>query len=177
MFLEVTFYAYNLYSKKYFFTAFVKYNETTAKIEIHLKNTGDKKYEPDKFGSKIIVIRKFGPKSSSYLIQNDKHHTIYNRAADLSKILNHFNIQIDNPLCVLNQDVSRSFLNSSNSNKKYTFFLKATQLEIIYEELRCATDNAGDIKLLIDEEKAVFLILSFLKFEIFYFYNSSNSEF
>lgn len=41
------------------------------------------------------------------------------------------NIQIDNPISVLNQDVSRTFLVSSKADEKYNLFMKATLLESI----------------------------------------------
>lgn len=41
------------------------------------------------------------------------------------------NIQIDNPVAVLNQDISRTFLVSSKSEEKYELFMKATFLDII----------------------------------------------
>lgn len=41
------------------------------------------------------------------------------------------NIQIDNPISVLNQDVSRTFLVTSKPEEKYNLFMKATLLEVI----------------------------------------------
>jgi hypothetical protein len=38
---------------------------------------------------------------------------------DLSRILDQFNIQVDNPVAVLNQDTSRNFLNSKSPQDKY----------------------------------------------------------
>ena len=38
---------------------------------------------------------------------------------DLSRMLDHFNIQVDNPVAVLNQDTSRNFLNSKSPHDKY----------------------------------------------------------
>lgn len=41
------------------------------------------------------------------------------------------NIQIDNPISVLNQDVSRTFLVSSKPDEKYNLFMRATLLDFI----------------------------------------------
>ena len=38
---------------------------------------------------------------------------------DLVRILDHMDIQVNNPICMLNQDVSRNFLHSSNPKDKY----------------------------------------------------------
>ena len=38
---------------------------------------------------------------------------------ELAHILEQFNIQVDNPIAVLNQDTSRNFLHSTNPKNKY----------------------------------------------------------
>ena len=40
-----------------------------------------------------------------------------------------FNIQVDNPIAVLNQDIAKTFLFKCEPDKLYTFFTQATQLE------------------------------------------------
>ena len=39
---------------------------------------------------------------------------------ELSHILDQFNIQVDNPVSILNQDTSRNFLHSKSPRDKYT---------------------------------------------------------
>ena len=46
-------------------------------------------------------------------------------------ITDHCNIQIDNPVSLLNQDTSRNFLHNSKPTAKYKLFMKATHLEQI----------------------------------------------
>ena len=43
---------------------------------------------------------------------------------DLESILNHFNIQVDNPVVIMSQDTSRCFLPSTSSSEKYKVSLK-----------------------------------------------------
>ena len=38
---------------------------------------------------------------------------------ELAYILEHFNIQVDNPMAILNQDTSRNFLHSKSPTDKY----------------------------------------------------------
>lgn len=45
------------------------------------------------------------------------------------------NIQVENPVLILNQDAARSFLKDCDPKKLYSFFMKATQLESIIEKL------------------------------------------
>jgi hypothetical protein len=42
-------------------------------------------------------------------------------------------IEVDNPMAILTQDTSRSFLANSSSSDKYKFFLKGTMLEKLIE--------------------------------------------
>lgn len=46
------------------------------------------------------------------------------------------NIQIDNPISVLNQDVSRTFLVTSKPDEKYSLFMKATLLDAIEDNYK-----------------------------------------
>ena len=43
--------------------------------------------------------------------------------------------QPSNPCAIMNQDVSREFLQSKKSEDKYRFFFRATQLETMYNDL------------------------------------------
>lgn len=55
------------------------------------------------------------------------------------------NIQVENPVLILNQDAARSFLKECDPTKLYMLFLKATQIEAIIEKLhsclKCAASS------------------------------------
>ena len=64
---------------------------------------------------------------------------------ELDRILVNFNIQIDNPIALLNQDTAKTFLFKCQPDKLYEFFMKATQLDEctrIYEESQMEIENA-----------------------------------
>ena len=66
----------------------------------------------------------------------------------MDEILNHFGIQIENPLSVLTQDMARSFLASSTPSSRYEFFLKGTglsQLQLDYQNLEKMIDETKRI--------------------------------
>ncbi len=70
--------------------------------------------------------------------------------------MRHFNIQVDNPICVLNQEVSRNFLNTKNPRDKYTFFMKATLLEDMKNDYATSeTDRSISAKLLDNKMKII----------------------
>ncbi|MED6254645.1 hypothetical protein ATANTOWER_030968, partial [Ataeniobius toweri] len=54
---------------------------------------------------------------------------VSNKKEELISVLDHFNIQLDNPVSILSQEMSKQFLHSKNETDKYKFFMKATLLE------------------------------------------------
>ncbi|XP_015750805.1 PREDICTED: structural maintenance of chromosomes protein 6-like, partial [Acropora digitifera] len=72
---------------------------------------------------------------------------------ELNHILDQFNIQVDNPVSVLNQDTSRNFLNSSDPKDKYRFFLKATQLEQVSSDYELIIEQQAIIKNTLDKKQ------------------------
>lgn len=55
---------------------------------------------------------------------------------ELENIKTSMNIQIDNPISILNQDVSRTFLVASKPAEKYSLFMKATFLDTIEDNYK-----------------------------------------
>ena len=49
--------------------------------------------------------------------------TISVKKQEVDNIVEQFNIQVNNPVCFLNQDISKHFLNSSNNADKYKVWL------------------------------------------------------
>lgn len=109
---------------------FIKNGKQTAETTIKIRNCGPDAYKTEEYGSSIIVERRItSDGSSSYKLKSDSGVVVSTKREELVHIMDQFNIQIDNPVSVLNQETSRSFLNSKSSKDKYKFFLKATQLD------------------------------------------------
>ncbi|KAJ1654547.1 Structural maintenance of chromosomes protein 6 [Dispira simplex] len=101
-----------------------------ATITMRLRNRGRDAYQPDVYGDCItierILIRDSG---GGYRLRSGlTDRVVSTRRDDLLAICDHMAIQVDNPLNVLSQDLSRQFLNSTTPEEKYRFFLKGTQL-------------------------------------------------
>ncbi|KAK7922465.1 hypothetical protein WMY93_009367 [Mugilogobius chulae] len=58
----------------------------------------------------------------------------YYQKDELLCILDNFNIQVNNPVSILTQEMSKYFLHSKGEGDKYRFFMKATQLEQMRED-------------------------------------------
>ncbi|XP_052775286.1 structural maintenance of chromosomes protein 6-like isoform X1 [Mya arenaria] len=121
---------------------FILTGKQTAEVEIKLRNQGPDAFQPDLYGPSVIVNRKFNNSGSSeYKLKSSDGRVISTKKEELSRLLDQFNIQVENPLAILNQETSKSFLNSKSPNDKYKFFLKATQLEQIKEDYDRANDH------------------------------------
>lgn len=128
---------------------FVKDGKQVAEVTVQLSNRGSDAYEPEKFGESIVVYRKLNVSGANeYQIRSRSNKLISKKREDLDKILDHFNIQVDNPIAVLNQEVSKNFLWSKSAADRYKFFLKATQLDQMKEDHQKASeekDRTADI--------------------------------
>ncbi|XP_068965461.1 structural maintenance of chromosomes protein 6 isoform X1 [Bombus flavifrons] len=109
---------------------FIKKGKNSATIEVSLFNNGSMAYKPDIYGDSITVFRSIGT-TSSYKIKNWRGEVVSTKQNELANILRAMNIQIDNPISILNQDISRTFLVSSRPEEKYELFMKATLLNVI----------------------------------------------
>ena len=81
-------------------------------MEVRLLNTGDGAYKPELYGETIVVSRTVTQSSSIYKLKDERGKVVVDKKVkdELDRILIAFNIQVDNPLAVLNQDTAKSFL-------------------------------------------------------------------
>ncbi|XP_075001103.1 structural maintenance of chromosomes protein 6 isoform X1 [Calonectris borealis] len=114
---------------------FVRDGETSADISITLRNQGRDAFKPEVYGASIIVNQRINLDGSrSYRLKSKSGTLISSKKEELIGILDHFNIQVDNPVSILTQEMSKHFLQSKNEGDKYKFFMKATQLEQMKED-------------------------------------------
>jgi len=120
---------------------FIKTNCDKAELSITIANIGEEAYRPNDYGCRITIERKLSKDGTSgYRLLNDKNKVVSVKKQEVDNIVEQFNIQVDNPVCFLNQETSKHFLNSSNKSDKYKFFMKASQLESmkrIQEQAEC----------------------------------------
>ncbi|XP_039529137.1 structural maintenance of chromosomes protein 6 isoform X2 [Pimephales promelas] len=109
---------------------FVKYGESSADIKVKLKNRGNDPYKGDIYGDSICIEHRISSDGCrTCKIKSKMGHVISTKKEELTAILDHFGIQVDNPVSVLNQEMSKQFLHSKSEADKYKFFMKATLLE------------------------------------------------
>lgn len=59
----------------------------------------------------------------------------------LGGILNQLKIQVDNPICILNQHLAQTLLIASNNTMMYELYLKGTQLDVLFQRLDDSIDS------------------------------------
>nr|XP_055058867.1 structural maintenance of chromosomes protein 6-like [Misgurnus anguillicaudatus]XP_055058868.1 structural maintenance of chromosomes protein 6-like [Misgurnus anguillicaudatus] len=114
---------------------FVKEGESSADVSITLSNRGRDAYRPDVFGRSIVIDLRISSEGvRTYKIRSQTGHIVSSKKEELVYILDHFNIQVDNPVSILTQEMSKHFLHSKGEGDKYKFFMKATQLDQMKED-------------------------------------------
>ncbi|KAL0967799.1 hypothetical protein UPYG_G00257070 [Umbra pygmaea] len=114
---------------------FVKEGESSADVSITLRNRGKDAYKPELFGQAIIVDLKITREGiRTYKLKSKAGQLVSPKKEELLAILDHFNIQVDNPVSMLTQEMSKHFLHSKGEGDKYKFFMKATQLDQMKED-------------------------------------------
>ncbi|KAK7263866.1 hypothetical protein RJT34_31464 [Clitoria ternatea] len=136
---------------------FVKTGASSAIIQVEIQNEGEDAFKHEIYGDVIIVERRISDSStSSITIKDHQGKKVASRKADLVEIVEHFNIDVENPCVIMSQDKSREFLHSGNNKDKFKFFYKATLLqqvsdllESIYSELSTAHGIVEELEIAI----------------------------
>ncbi|EQC27660.1 hypothetical protein SDRG_14568 [Saprolegnia diclina VS20] len=103
-------------------------HDGNAIVRITLLNDGTDAFRPESFGKRIMVerlIRRDG--TAEYRLKNEHGKVVSKLKADLDAMLDHLNIQIENPCAVLDQENAKLFLKGDPTDK-YKFFLQSTDL-------------------------------------------------
>uniref|UniRef100_A0A3Q4MY90 Structural maintenance of chromosomes protein 6 n=1 Tax=Neolamprologus brichardi TaxID=32507 RepID=A0A3Q4MY90_NEOBR len=144
---------------------FVKEGESSADVSITLRNKGRDAYKPEVYGSAIILdLRITRDGLRTYKLRSKSGQLISTKKDELVSILDNFNIQVNNPVSVLTQEMSKYFLHSKGEGDKYKFFMKATQLEQMREDFIYIKTT----KHLTEDKVEQHNIITFLEFKPFY---------
>uniref|UniRef100_A0A915DVB2 RecF/RecN/SMC N-terminal domain-containing protein n=1 Tax=Ditylenchus dipsaci TaxID=166011 RepID=A0A915DVB2_9BILA len=112
--------------------SYIKEGKDTAKTRVVLSN-GGRNAHPN-YGPEIIVERNITPSATTYCLKSrDKEgaveRVVSRKKIDLDRLLQRFNIELDNPLSWLSQDRARQFLQEMKPEKLYEIFTMSTELE------------------------------------------------
>lgn len=120
---------------------------TSAKLRVTLLNEGGDGYKQDVYGDTITVERcislRGGYNGYKLFDANDKE--VSRSKKDLDDMLDHLNIQVENPVAILDQEEAKKFL-TGKASEKYAFFMKATELERIDKTFAAVSDRAVELE-------------------------------
>lgn len=128
----------------------IKYNSSLATISITIANGNEEIYgsgpfKPEIYGKQITIVRKIiEDGTSTYKILNENGKIVKGSRSELNKIIFHFNILVDNPICVMNQAMVKTFHKSANPKAKYELFYKAISANIYKESIEHAKSLAAE---------------------------------
>ncbi|KAG8840124.1 Structural maintenance of chromosomes protein 6, partial [Serendipita sp. 405] len=134
--------------------SFIKSGESASEVTVTIKNEGQEPYCPEKYGTAIKVTRHFTQAgSTSYKIKGASGKIVSTQRGELSAILDHYQIDVDNPMNILTQDLARQFLSASNPSDKYNLFLKGTLLMQLRDEYDQIRDSCSKSMAILKQKK------------------------
>jgi hypothetical protein len=72
---------------------------------------------------------------NSYKILDQNDRCVSTKKKDLEEMLDRLNVQVENPVCIMDQENSKEFI-KGNERDKYRFFKKATDLERVVTSIQ-----------------------------------------
>ncbi|KAG5989423.1 hypothetical protein E4U52_005566 [Claviceps spartinae] len=132
--------------------SFVKEGQDHGSLVVKIKNAGSDAYQPDVYGSSILIERHFSKSGSSgFKVKNESGRIISTKKQEIDEISEWYALQMGNPLMVLSQDNARQFLNSATPAQKYKYFVSGVQLEQLDNDYKMSQDTL-DKTLVLQEE-------------------------
>ncbi|KAM7504621.1 hypothetical protein LguiB_003525 [Lonicera macranthoides] len=123
---------------------FIKTGCSYALVRVEMKNQGEDAFKPETYGHTIIIERKISESTSSTVLKDHQGRKVASRREDLREIVEHFNIDVENPCVIMSQDKSREFLHSGNDKDKF----KATllyQVDDLLKSIRRLLNYANEL--------------------------------
>ncbi|CAJ2654333.1 unnamed protein product [Trifolium pratense] len=130
---------------------FIKTGSSNAVIHVEIQNEGEDAFKPEIYGDVIIVERRISESTSSIILKDCQGRKVFNRKADLLEIIEHFNIDVENPCVIMSQDKSREFLHSGNNKDKFKFFYKATLLQQVNDLLESISAEITSARSIVED--------------------------
>ncbi|EEF51573.1 structural maintenance of chromosomes protein 6B [Ricinus communis] len=133
---------------------FIKTGCSYAVVEVEVKNEGDEAFKPEIYGDAIIIERRINQSTSSTVLKDFQGKKVASRKEELRELIEHFNIDVENPCVIMSQDKSREFLHSGNDRDKFKFFFKATLLQQVNDLLQSIYEQLKSTNAFVDELEA-----------------------
>ncbi|KAL0823166.1 hypothetical protein Bca101_046843 [Brassica carinata] len=126
---------------------FIKTGCSDALVHVEMNNEGDDAFKPNVYGDTLVIERKISLSTSSTVLKDSQGRKISNRKEELRELVEHYNIDVENPCVIMSQDKSREFLHSGNDKDKF----KATLLQQVDDLLLGVDTKLKAASALMDE--------------------------
>ncbi|EXC13936.1 hypothetical protein L484_006634 [Morus notabilis] len=110
---------------------FIKKNCGYALVQVEIKNEGGDAFKPQIYGDAITIERRITASAGPTVLKDNRGRKVASRKDELRELVEHFNIDVENPCVIMSQDKSREFLHSGNDKDKF----KATLLQQVNDLL------------------------------------------
>ena len=132
---------------------FVRHGQPSCEVRLEIRNAPrDDAYEHGTYGDVIVVERTVNASGGgSYRLRDANDKVVSRKRDDLQRILDHYNIQVNNPCSVLGQDDSKK-LATGTDDYKYQFYLRASGLQTVLNQLKSAKDAMGQINEILERQ-------------------------
>ena len=138
---------------------FVQKQTNKAEIRITISNRGDDAYKYDTYGGEIIFERIiYAAGHSIHNIRRGDTNAVVCSAKlaseERGRILDHFNIALDNPVTILHQEQAKTFFSQEDTEKNlWEFVMASTQMKSIQDEYRDSKTQLDLAKNQLDEKR------------------------
>jgi len=122
---------------------FIKKDATRAIIQVTLRNTGEDSYKSELYGKSVTFQRTINESgTSAYLLKDENMRDVIRKSKEAKdeckRILDKFQIQVDSPIVILQQDEAKEMLKIESPDKLYRFFEKATLIKQCFDQYSAA---------------------------------------
>lgn len=143
--------------------SFIKFGCSSATISITIANGNNNEhtedtdpFKPEVYGRQITVVRQITETGSShYKFLNGNGRIVKSSKGELKALVFHFNILVDNPICIMNQQMVKTFHKSANPKDKYDLFYKAISADTYYNQIEVTKESAKEYLEKLDNAKNV----------------------
>ncbi|XP_020260784.1 structural maintenance of chromosomes protein 6B-like [Asparagus officinalis] len=130
---------------------FIKTGCSYSSVTVEIKNQGEDAFKHETYGDLIIIERRITESTNSIVLKDRQGRKVSQRRDELRELVEHFNIDVENPCVIMTQDKSREFLHSGNDKDKFKFFFKATLLQQVSELLQSIRNQLDAADAIVDE--------------------------
>jgi len=122
---------------------FIKKDASRAVIQVTLRNTGEDSYKEELYGKSVTFQRTINESgTSAYLLKDENMRDVVRKSKEAKdeckRILDKFQIQVDSPIVILQQDEAKEMLKIESPDKLYRFFEKATLIKQCFDQYSAA---------------------------------------